>query len=70
MRALSVVWWKEVRENLRDRRTMVSTFVLGPLFGPVLFAVLIGVVFFGERADRGKLAAAVLIAGGVAMTRL
>ncbi|MCB1366128.1 MAG: EamA family transporter [Rhodobacteraceae bacterium] len=36
----------------------------------VLFAVLIGVVFFGERADRGKLAAAVLIAGGVAMTRL
>ncbi|MBZ0127589.1 MAG: EamA family transporter, partial [Rhodobacteraceae bacterium] len=36
----------------------------------VLFAVLIGVVFFDERADRGKLAAAVLIAGGVAMTRL
>lgn len=36
----------------------------------VLFAVLIGVVFFGERADRGKLAAALLIAGGVAMTRL
>ena len=26
-----VVFWKEVRENLRDRRTMFSTFVLGTL---------------------------------------
>ena len=54
MRALSVVWWKEVRENLRDRRTMVSTFVLGPLFGPVLFAVLIGFVAKTEldRAEK------------------
>lgn len=54
MRALSVVWMKEVRENLRDRRTMVSTFVLGPLFGPVLFAVLIGFITKTEldRADK------------------
>lgn len=36
----------------------------------VLFAVLIGVVFFREHADRGKLAAALLIAAGVGITRL
>ena len=36
----------------------------------VLFAVLIGVVFFHERADRGKLVAAGLIVGGIILTRL
>ncbi len=36
----------------------------------VLFAVLIGVVFFRERAELGKLVAAVLIAAGVILTRL
>ncbi|MCB1626888.1 MAG: ABC transporter permease [Xanthomonadales bacterium] len=37
-----IVALKEIRENLRDRRTMLSTLVFGPLFGPVFFAVLIG----------------------------
>ena len=36
----------------------------------VLFAVLIGVVFFHERADRGKLVAAGVIVGGIILTRL
>jgi len=36
----------------------------------VLFAVLIGVVFFHERADRGKLVAAGLIVAGIVLTRL
>lgn len=36
----------------------------------VLFAVLIGIVFFGERADRGKLAAAAVIVAGVVLIRL
>ncbi len=42
MRPTWIVCLKEIRENLRDRRTMLSTLVFGPLFGPVFFAVLIG----------------------------
>ncbi len=36
----------------------------------VLFAVLIGVVFFGEAAERGKYLAALLILTGVVFTRI
>ncbi|MCB1398250.1 MAG: EamA family transporter [Rhodobacteraceae bacterium] len=36
----------------------------------ILFAVLIGWVFFRERLDRGKLIAAALIVAGVMLTRL
>tara|TARA_R110002073_G_scaffold87564_15_gene207955 strand:+ start:12116 stop:12952 length:837 start_codon:yes stop_codon:yes gene_type:complete len=36
----------------------------------ILFAVLIGWRFFGERMDRGKALAAVLIVAGVMLTRL
>lgn len=48
------VFWKEVRENARDKRTMFSTFVLGTLMGPVLFAVLISLVISVqlERAEK------------------
>lgn len=48
------VFWKEVRENFRDRRTMFSTFVLGTLMGPVLFAGLIGLMISVtlERAEK------------------
>jgi len=41
---IAVVCSKEVVENARDRRTMFSTLVFGPLFAPALFAVLINVV--------------------------
>ena len=40
MSAMLTVWWKEVRENLRDRRTVFSALIYGPLFGPILFVVL------------------------------
>lgn len=32
---------KEVKENLRDRRTLISAFLTGPLLGPLLFVMLI-----------------------------
>jgi sodium transport system permease protein len=35
--AILSVFRKEFRENLRDRRTLVSALVFGPLFGPLLF---------------------------------
>ena len=44
MRALLIVWRKELIENFRDRRTLVSALLFGPLFGPFMFAVLIGLL--------------------------
>jgi sodium transport system permease protein len=38
MRAILTVFGKEFRENLRDRRTLISALILGPLLGPLLFA--------------------------------
>jgi sodium transport system permease protein len=38
MPALFTVFAKEFRENLRERRTLFSALILGPLLGPLLFA--------------------------------
>jgi sodium transport system permease protein len=38
MGAILTVFRKEFRENLRDRRTLISALILGPLLGPLLFA--------------------------------
>jgi len=38
MGAIATVWRKEVRESLRDRRTLISALLFGPLFGPLLLA--------------------------------
>jgi sodium transport system permease protein len=40
MSALLTVCRKEILETLRERRTLVSL-LLGPLFGPILFTVII-----------------------------
>lgn len=39
--AFLTVFLKEVRENLRDRRTLTSAFLTGPLLTPLLFAMLL-----------------------------
>jgi len=41
MRTLLTVFRKEVLDNVRDRRTLASALIMGPLFGPVLFAFVI-----------------------------
>jgi len=41
MRTLWSVFSKEVLDNFRDRRTLVSAMIMGPLFGPMLFAFVI-----------------------------
>ncbi len=41
MRTLLTVFRKEVLDNVRDRRTLVSALIMGPLFGPLLFAFMI-----------------------------
>lgn len=44
MSPLVTVWRKELTENFRDRRTLISALLFGPLFGPFMFAVLIGLL--------------------------
>lgn len=39
MRGIWAVLRKEVRENLRDRRTVFSALIFGPLFGPLILAL-------------------------------
>ena len=41
MRALLTVFCKEFLENLRDRRTLFSALLFGPLFGPILFGAMV-----------------------------
>jgi sodium transport system permease protein len=41
MRTLFTVFVKEVVDNFRDRRTLASALIMGPLFGPMLFAFVI-----------------------------
>ncbi len=41
MRTLLTVFFKEIVDNLRDRRTLMSALIMGPIFGPVMFAFII-----------------------------
>jgi sodium transport system permease protein len=41
MRTTFTVFLKEVLDNFRDRRTLGSALLMGPIFGPVLFAFVI-----------------------------
>jgi sodium transport system permease protein len=41
MKTVRTVFSKEVIDNFRDRRTLVSALLMGPLFGPILFAFVI-----------------------------
>jgi len=38
IRSAFIVFAKEVLDNLRDRRTLASALIIGPIFGPLLFA--------------------------------
>jgi len=54
MMAIWRVFIKEVRENLRDRRTVISALIFGPLFGPILIASALSVSFRGAGAQGEK----------------
>lgn len=43
MWAILSVFRKEFRENLRDRRTLISALVFGPLFAPLLFGAVLSI---------------------------
>lgn len=44
MNAAWTVFLKEVTENLRDRKTVVNALVMGPLLGPIFFAIMMGFI--------------------------
>ena len=41
MKAALIVFIKECRESVRDRRVMLNALLLGPILGPVLFVVIL-----------------------------
>jgi sodium transport system permease protein len=51
MRGLTTVFRKEVRENVRDRRALFNSLLLGPLLFPLLF---VGMMWFLESAERER----------------
>jgi sodium transport system permease protein len=51
MRGLATVFRKEVRENIRDRRALFNSLLLGPLLFPLLF---VGMMWFLESAEQER----------------
>ena len=54
MRLLFTVFAKEVVDNIRDRRTLASALLMGPLFGPILFAFVINLSIERSLSDVEK----------------
>lgn len=54
MKTTLTVFLKEVKENLRDRRTVLSALVFGPLIGPLIFVMIMNTVLTREldKADQ------------------
>lgn len=48
---LGIVFRKEVLDNFRDRRTLFSALLLGPLFGPLFFAFMINLTLKQSISD-------------------
>jgi sodium transport system permease protein len=51
MNGLTIVFKKEVRENLRDRRALFNSLLLGPLLFPILF---VGLMWFLDSAEQER----------------
>ena len=51
MNGLLTVFKKEVRENIRDRRALFNSLLLGPLLFPLLF---VGMMWFLESAEKER----------------
>jgi sodium transport system permease protein len=54
MKAVQVVWLKELRESFRDRRAVVNAVLLAPLIGPVIFVMITTIVLNREFEKAAK----------------
>lgn len=55
MNTALTVFLKEVRDNLRDRRTVMSALLFGPIFGPLLFVFLMKAAITENMKGEGEL---------------
>ncbi len=51
MRKFLAIFVKEAVDNLRDRRTLLTVLVFGPLFGPLFYMVMMNTVINRQVAD-------------------
>jgi len=54
MKTIRSVFAKEVTDNFRDRRTLMSALLMGPLFGPILFAFVINLSVKQSLSDASE----------------
>lgn len=54
MNPIRTVFQKEVTDNFRDRRTLLSALLMGPLFGPILFAFIINLSIEQQLSDEDE----------------
>lgn len=57
-----VVFLKECRESLRDRRVLINSLLLGPLLGPLLFLLLVQLVV-GREIEKSEQPLPVVVIG-------
>ncbi len=62
MNASLIVFLKEIRENLRDRRTVLNTLLTGPLFAPLVFVLVINAAV-SRQIDKAEQPLRVPVAG-------
>jgi len=53
MRGLVTVFKKEFRENMRDRRTIMSSLLIGPIAGPFLFVMMM-MLITSKQVERAE----------------
>jgi sodium transport system permease protein len=54
MKTVRTVFFKEVMDNFRDRRTLLTALLMGPLFGPILFAFVINLAVEQSLSNDGE----------------
>lgn len=54
VKTLATVFTKEVVDHFRDRRSLISALVFGPLLGPVLFGIMMGAAITMGAEDLEK----------------
>jgi sodium transport system permease protein len=57
-----VIFGKEVRESLRDRRVLLNSLVMGPLIGPLVFVLMVRLVV-GQETEKSERALPVVVIG-------
>ena len=62
MKPAITVFLKEVMENLRDRKTVVNALVMGPLLGPVFFAMMMSFII-SKQLDSAEKPLELAVAG-------